>query len=78
MSESDEYLSSCASESEREAHETSSDKELVEAGGIFEPYQDEPEVDKRMEESSDEEDEDGLAPVVLESRFEGEITVDMW
>ena len=31
-----------------------------------------------MEESSDEEDEDGLAPVVLESRFEGEITVDMW
>ena len=74
MSESDHYLSSTTSESE-ETGQSSSD-EIYEAGGLFEPYQNEPCGPDSSD--SDDEDEDGLTPGILESRFEREITVHTW
>ena len=77
MSESDDYLSSTTSESEKETGQSSSD-EIGEAGGLFDPYQNEPPGPDSSDSDDEDEDEDGLTPGILESRFEREITVDTW
>ena len=50
----------------------------VEAGGLFEPYQNEPRGPDSSDSDDEDEDEDGLTPGILESRFEREITVHTW
>ena len=50
----------------------------MEVGGVVEPYSFEPSASEGDEEPENEEDEDGLTPVILEARSENQITVDTW
>lgn len=78
MSESDDMLTSTDSSesvSSEESGETSDEMEVV---GHVQPYADEPLAHTSDEEEDNEEDGDGLSPVVLRRRYEGESPVNEW
>ena len=80
MSESDDMLSSAdstesVSSREESQDETSDEMEVVTQ---VQPYADEPLAHTSDEDEDTREDEDGLLPAVLRSRFEGEIPVNEW
>lgn len=77
MSDSEEYLSFSESEDVQDDSEDSDSEEIV-SSSLVEPYQDEPRAHSSDEEADEEEDNDGLSPAILRSRFEGEIPVDEW
>ena len=73
MSDSEDPRSSSVSESELE-----SSGEEIEVGIPRQPYQNEPLAPDGYEEVDGDEDMDGLAPAILERRFQRHITVDQW
>ena len=80
MSESDDMLSSVdstesVSSREESQDETSDEMEVV---GQVQPYVDEPLAHTSDEDNDTREDEHGLLPAVLQSRFEGDVPVNEW
>lgn len=61
-----------------ESSSESGDSEEMEIIGIVEPYADEPLAHTSDEDEDDKDDQDGLTPAVLRSRFEGEVSVNDW
>lgn len=77
MSDSDEQMSSSASNSSDELSSSESSEEM-EVLGQVQPYADEPPAHTSDEEEDAEEDQDGLSPAVLRSRLEREVTLNEW
>ena len=77
MSDSDDQMSSSASISSDGQSSTNSSKEM-EVFGQVQPYADELPAHTSDEEEDAEEDQDGLSPVVLCSRFEKEVPLNDW
>ena len=80
MSESDDMLSSVdstesVSSREESQDETSDEMEVV---GQVQPYVDEPLAHTSDEDNDTREDEHGLLPAVLQSRFEGDVPINEW
>lgn len=75
--DSEESITSEPSES---SDQGDSMEEIEVIGYVAVPYKDEPLAsdDGDSEEDEEEADADGLTPAVLESRFEGQITVREW
>ncbi|PFX14836.1 Transposon TX1 uncharacterized 149 kDa protein [Stylophora pistillata] len=65
---SDDSDSNSSSRNVSEAGESENERDFGVVGGLVEPYRFEPEASEGYEEP-DEEDEDGLTPAILESRF---------
>ena len=78
----DSEVSACfdSSESEMENEDSGEDWGVIESEII--PYQDEPLAVNSEEtgggDSEEERDVDGLTPAVLESRYEGSVSVESW
>lgn len=77
MSDTDEQMSSSASNSSDELSSSESSEEM-EVLGQVQPYADEPAAHTSDEEEDAEEDQDGLSPAVLRSRLEREVTLNEW
>ena len=77
MSDSDEVMSLVESVSGGNLSE-SNDLDEMEVLGIVRPYAEEPLAHTSDEEEDEEEDLDGLTPVVLRARFEGDVSVNVW
>lgn len=77
MSDTDEQMSSSASNSSDELSSSESSEEM-EVLGQVQPYADEPPAHTSDEEEDAEEDQDGLSPLVLRSRLEREVTLNEW
>ena len=77
MSDSDDQMSSSASNSSDEQSSSDSSEEM-EVLGQVQPYVDEPPAHTSDEEEDAEEDQDGLSPAVLRSRFEREVPLNEW
>ena len=73
---SDNSEQSNVESSESETGDDSDGMEIV--SGHVQPYQDEPLAEPNAVEEETIDDEDGIAPAILEARFEGEIPVDNW
>ena len=69
------FSRSSSEDSEQERESEDSDCNLME-GGPVESYQDEPPAVDNSD--SDESDEDGLPPAVLEARYDREVAVAPW
>ena len=67
MSESDDHISSSASDEQSSSNEYSEEMEVL---GQVQPYTDEPLAHTSDEDEDAEEDQDGLSPAVLRSRLE--------
>ena len=78
MSESDDMLSSVDSTESVSSREESQDETSDEMEVVGQPYADEPLAHTGDEDEDMREDEDGLLPAVLRSRFEGEVPVNEW
>ena len=77
MADRDDCVSLSVSEDSQDACDHSDSNEVV-VSDLVEPYQDEP-LGRSSDESEDnEEDADGLTPVNLQARFEGEKPLDEW
>ena len=77
MSDSDDQMSSSESISSDGQSSTDSSEEM-EVLGQVQAYADEPQAHTSDEEGDAEEDQDGLSPVVLRSRFEREVLLNHW
>jgi hypothetical protein len=76
MSEIEEIGSSTDSSSQESG--TESESEEMEVVSIVQPYADEPLAHLSDEDEDEEDDQDGLTPAVLRSRFEDEVSVSDW
>ena len=77
MSDSDEVMSLVESVSDGNLSE-SSDLDGMEVIGILQPYAEKLLAHTSEEEEDKEEQQDGLTPVVLHARFEGNVSVNAW
>lgn len=76
MSEIEEIASSTDSSSQESG--TESESEEMEVVSIVQPYADEPLAHLSDEDKDEEDDQDGLTPAVLRSRFKDEVSVSDW